>query len=390
MEQTIDWERYYDAYPVNRQSIWLNNCGVTPASTFVMEEMQAYLAAYALAAYDAEGYALPVVQGEIQTLLAKLLHCQPHSIALIHNTAEGISMVSHGLNLKAGDEVLIMQDEYPSNVYPWEHWQEKGVVITFIPMAATPAGFLENFRKQLTEQTRVVALSAVHWCTGMPLPLKEIVALCKARDILCVVDGAQGVGHVPIDVDGWEIPVLVFSCWKWLMGPLGMGCLIIRQDALGKIKPLFKGPDAVMDSLHYLPYQQQLKPTAERYMYSTANFNDWVYFRASLKMLDKIGFDKVQQRLYDLASYLAGQLKERGFDFAADCYTPGNIRSAIVAAGKPGFDAAKAARELQSQGIILRERQGRLRFAPHIYNSFAQMDRVIDVLCQHLEKQLRN
>jgi len=379
MTQPVSWEKYYQAYPINKKMIWLNNCGTTPASDFILEEMHNYLESAAQEGTESKTFIYSQIKSENQEILGRLINTKPGHIALLHNTAEGMNMISHGLTLKPNEQILLMEDEYPSNVYPWEHWQQKGVTLNFIPLADTPESFLDNVHKHITRQTRVIALSAVHWCTGMPLPLREIAVLCKEQGILLVVDGAQAIGHVPIDVDGWGIPFLSFSCWKWLLGPVGMGCLVIPNWALQHVKPLFKGPDSVINSHHYLPYRNELKPSAERFMYSTGNLADWVYARASLKMLDGIGFSRVQQRIYELAAYLSGLLRSRGFELPADKYTrnqPSDTwHTGIIAAGKPGLNLSQVVLELKQKGIIVRERSGRLRFAPHIYLAPEQLDK---------------
>ena len=384
MSQPISWDKYYQAYPINEKTIWLNNCGTTPASRFIVEEMHNFLESSAREGTESTTYVYPRIKAEIQEIFARLINTSPEHIALLHNTAEGMNMVSHGISLRPGDQILLMEDEYPSNVYPWEHWREKGVTLTFIPLADTPEAFLENVHKCITNRTRLIALSIVHWCTGMPLPIREISVLCKEQGILLAVDAAQAVGHVQIDMDEWGVPFLAFSCWKWLLGPVGMGCLVVPGWALQYVKPLFKGPDSVIDSARYLPYRNQLKPTTEQFMYSTGNLADWVYARTSLKMLEGIGFGQVQQRLYELAAYLSGQLRSRGFRLPADKYTnnqPDDTwHTAIIVADKPGLDTSRAVQELKSRGVITRERSGRIRFAPHIYNSFEQPDKIGAIL----------
>jgi len=92
----------------------------------------------------------------------------------------------------------------------------------------------------------------------------------------------QGVGQVPLDLRSLGSLVVAFSAWKWLLGPIGVAVLAVSRDQLASLKPVFKGPDNLARAT-YLPYQTDFKTTADRYTYSTANVNDWVYFRASLE-----------------------------------------------------------------------------------------------------------
>lgn len=384
MNSTLSWDDLYETFPVNRELIWLNNCGTTPAGLHVLQVMSDYLEGYSRKGTLHEGYSYSSVKSGIQTILARLLNVEPYDIAIIHNTSEGMNLVSHGLQLKPGDEILLLQDEYPSNVYPWQHWRKKQVRLSFIPMADTPGRFLENVKQAISKRTRLIALSAVHWCTGMPLPVKELGSLCLERGIGLVVDGAQGVGHVDLDVTGWNISFMAFSAWKWLLGPLGLGVLVIPREKLSCLDPVFKGTESVVNDGEYLPYKDELKPSAERYMYSSGNINDWVYFKASLDLLSSIGFKKVMSRIYELAHYLSEILRKRGFrvlsDSSAEDSSCFNTHTGIVVAEKKGATMGKLVNDLSKHGIITTERLGRIRFSPHIYNSFEQLDRVGEVL----------
>lgn len=368
----------YEDFPVNRELIWLNNCGTTPASRVVTEVMKRYFEAYAREGVLMKDFSLPETQDSIQRILAGLFNCERDEVAIIHNTAEGMNLISHGLDLKAGDEILLLQDEYPSNVYPWQHWLEKGVIINVIPMTTTPDEFPEEMLKKITGNTRVISLSAVHWCTGMPLPLSEISRICNKKGIVLAVDGAQGVGHVAMTTEGVGMGLCCFSAWKWLLGPVGLGAMIVTSEKLSQLHPVFTGTGSVVDSHQYLPYQNTIKPTAERYIYSTPNFNDWIYFETSLTYLESLGFDRVRKRIYELADYLTVRLKKIGCRPLSDSFP--DSKTGIVVVEKDGVNFGDIVQQLRTRGIIVCERLGRLRLAPHIYNSFEQLDTTVKAI----------
>ena len=129
----MDWEFVYDAYPVNRELIWLNNCGITPAGTHIVQAVSRFLEGYAEKGILTETASYHEVRQSIKKILASLLKCQPEELSLIHNTAEGMNFISHGLRLRPGDEIVLLENEYPSNVYPWLHWKEKGAKLYTAP-----------------------------------------------------------------------------------------------------------------------------------------------------------------------------------------------------------------------------------------------------------------
>jgi cysteine desulfurase/selenocysteine lyase len=371
----IDWQAVHADFPVNRRLVWLNNCGISPPPGPVVAAMEAHLRAYAERAV----LGVPsehAVHTMVRRRLAGLLGAEPDELTLIHNTAEGLTFISHGLELARGDRILLLENEYPSNVYPWQHWRDHGVALDFAPLGATPAAFLAGFIAALTPQTRVVSLSAVHWCTGMPLPLEAIGALCAERGIDLVVDGAQGAGLVPLDVHRLGVTAMAFSAWKWLLGPLGLGVLYVRRDRLAGLRFPFKGTGSVVDDEVYLPYRDTLKPGTDRYVLSTPNFNDWIYFDASLAYLERLGFPAVMARIRALAFRLAERLRAAGFTLTEDAYP--DAGTGILAASKPGHDARALVAALGREGIVAAARLDRVRLAPHVYLLPQQLDAVAE------------
>jgi selenocysteine lyase/cysteine desulfurase len=369
-----DWDRVHADFPINRDLIWLNNCGTTPVSDPVRRAVGAWLEEYGRRGAEAEGWSYAGVRASIQRRLESMLGARPGEIALIHHTSEGMNFISRGLSLDAGDEILLLENEYPSNVYPWEHWGEKGVRLRAVPMAETPESFLAGFRDALDPRTRAAAMSAVHWCTGMPLPLEAMGRLCAERGIAFIVDGSQGVGLIDLDVKAAGIRYMAFSGWKWLLGPLGLGVLYIDADHLESLRPVFKGTESVPGDQEYLPYKHAWKPSADRFTLSTGSMTDWVYFDASLAYLEGLGFARVRERIRALSRRLSDGLRDAGYRIHSDGYAAS--AAGIVSAIRPGQDAGAAVKALKGKGIIAAARLGRIRLSPHVYLSERQIDAV--------------
>lgn len=374
----IDWKYYQDNYPVNQHLIWLNNCGTTPVSHDIKNSVIQYLNGYSERGVLSEVEKYPYVRKSIIRILSKLLNCEEEELAIIHNTSEGMNLISLGIDLEEDDEILLLENEYPSNVYPWQHWKNSGVKINFIPMGETPEEFFHNLKAKTTPKTKLITISAVHWCTGMPLPIEKIGNFCEENKIELVIDGAQGVGHIDIDVKKCKIHFMAFSAWKWLLGPLGLGVIYVSKDKLKTMKNVFIGQNSVIGGDEYLPYKEEIRPSAERFEYSTPSFIDWVYFKAILETLDQIGFENVMERIYELAKYFKSGLKTIGFEVLSDKFPTTN--TGIVSCHKPGIDMETLYPKLKTNGIVGAMRLGNLRFAPHIFNSHEQLDKVTSIL----------
>jgi cysteine desulfurase/selenocysteine lyase len=376
----MHWNPIYTAFPVNQEMIWLNSCGTTPAGTHIVKALSRFMEGYARKGVFTEAAGFMKVRSNIKNILSRLLNCLPEELALIHNTAEGMNFISHGLQLSDEDEVILLQNEYPSNIYPWRHLEKKGVKLVTAPMETSPESFLNELKRVITVKTRAISLSAVHWCTGMPLPLAQVGKLCKENSIDFVVDGTQGVGMQPLDTRTANIDYMAFSGWKWLLGPLGLGVLFISKEKLNDLDPVFIGTASVINEKEYLPYKSELKPTADRFTISTANFNDWVYFEAALKFLQNIGFQTVRERIYELSAYLRDGLAGLGFNVFSDRFR--DYPTGIVVCEKPGVATDAVMEHLKKNAIVAAERLGRVRFSPHIYISPDQIDTVLRILAR--------
>ena len=366
----MNWEEVQKNYPVNQEWIWMNNCGTTPIGTHVLKRLSLYWEGYSRKGIFSEVESFAVTKSAILRILSKLLDVKESELALIHNTSEGMNFLSRGVDLKSGDEILLLEDEYPSNVYPWEHWKSKGVSIEFLASGQTPEECLSNFQSKISSKTKLVSLSTVHWCTGLPLPIREISEICKEKGIFFFLDGAQGVGQIPIHLSEIHADGMAFPAWKWLLGPLGLGVLYIRESSLQKIHPIFKGTDSVRDSINYFPYRDEWKDGTSRFEFSTPSFQDWVYFRASLEYLEEIGFSNVRNRIHELVDDLRSRLEDLGMN----CFPGQGVRSGILVAGKQGYSSTQIVGFLKENGIITADRLGGVRFSPHIYNSSFQME----------------
>ncbi len=376
----MDWNPIYTAYPVNKEMIWLNNCGTTPAGKHIITALSRFTEGYARKGILTEVASYPKVQKNIKNILCDLLNCMPDELSLIHNTAEGMNFISHGLKLSYGDEVILLENEYPSNIYPWQHLEKKGVKLVTTPMERSPETFMEALERLITKKTRVISLSAVHWCTGMPLPIDQVGRLCKEKGIDFVVDGAQGVGIQPMDTKKANISYMAFSAWKWLLGPLGVGLLFVAKEKLEDLEPVFIGTASVVRSKEYLPYKSELKPSADRFTFSTVNFNDWVYLEAALDFLQDIGFLAVRERIFELSAYLSKGLNKIGFNVFSDHFP--DYPTGIVVCEKPGIKSNFIMTHLRKNKIVAAERLGRVRFSPHVYISPEQIDEVVRILEQ--------
>lgn len=372
-----DFNTLRNQFSLRDDLIWLNNCGVSVPPTSSAQAVKDYLDAFSAAGVLQTAKPHGQIKRNITNYFARFFGGNAHEYALLNNTAEGMTFIAQSLPLTRGDKILLVEREYPSNVYPFLQLKRQGVEIGFVSPGASNEEFIENIRAELSTNVRAMSLSAVDWLTGMKFDLAAIGRLLRSRGVAFLLDAAQGAGHVDIDVEALGVDAMAFSCWKWLLGPLGSGGLYVADDFLKKLDIRVAGTSSVKNDEVYLPHREDYKETVERFMLSTAPYMNWVHLEASLKFLDEAGLQNVQARLMSLADGVAEALRKAGFTVIRDGF--GGDKTAIVCARKDG-DMNELHAKLMKAGVICAYREGNLRFSPHLNFTEEDLERFGKIL----------
>ncbi|HEY1407275.1 MAG TPA: aminotransferase class V-fold PLP-dependent enzyme [Spirochaetota bacterium] len=377
------WNEIANEFPINERYLYLNNCGTSTPPRSVVDDVKQRWELWTHEGAILESWP----HGEkdnARKILSRLIDCAFDEVTLIHNTAEGMIFTATGLDLKDRDEIILLEKEYPSNVYPWKAHEQKGVKIIFVKLHDSPREQGDAVIAAITPRTRAISMSAVHWCTGLPLPLEQIGNECNRRGIFFAVDGSQGIGHIPISMKSAYIDAMSFCGWKFLLGPPGIGGLAVRKESLSKLSFPFKGPHSVPHPGNYQEYQDALIDSADRYAYSTPSLFDTAAFSLSLTWLDTIGFDNVMNRIHDLSQIIVTRLSSDGFIVPAAGYTE---RTSIICARHPVIQSDLIIKDLAAHGIIARERAGYIRMAPHIYQNEEMMEQACEIISRYANRE---
>jgi selenocysteine lyase/cysteine desulfurase len=367
-----DFSSLRKQFALREDLIWLNNCGVSVPPQSSAAAVSNYLSAFSAAGILQTAKPHGQVKRNIQQTFAKFLGGAAHEYAILNNTAEGMTFIAQSLPLTRGDKILLVEREYPSNVYPFLQLKRQGIEIGYVNPGLSNDEFIANIHAALTTNVRVMSLSAVDWLTGLRYDLRRIGQLLQSRGVAFILDAAQGAGHVEIDVTALGIDAMAFSCWKWLLGPLGSGGLYVADDFMKKLDVRVAGTSSVKNDERYLPHREDYKESVERFMLSTAPYINWVFLEASLQFIDQIGLENVQARNMALAAELAQVLREAGFEVLRDRF--GHDETAIVCARRDG-DMLELHAALTAKGVVSALREGYLRFSPHLNVDEADLER---------------
>jgi cysteine desulfurase/selenocysteine lyase len=310
---------------------------------------------------------------------ASLIGADKREVGFGFHTGFGLNIAAFGLPLKRGDEVLLSDVEFPSNVYPWMALRQRGVRVRF--MRSRHGIFnIDNLVSAIGKSTRVLSLSFVQFFNGYKNDLEAIGAVCRERGIYFVVDGIQGCGHQPLDVHACGIDIFSSGGQKWLLAPLGTGIFYVRKDLQDHLSMPFASWLSVdwklnfSDLFHYdLPFFN----SARRFELGTYPYAHVHAMEAALKLIVSLGVKNIQRHNHALLDLLIAYLKSRDcFRIVSDLGP--RHRSSILSFTCPGAKEVHA--KLMKRKFICAFREGSIRISPHLFNNRFDILKLIDVL----------
>jgi selenocysteine lyase/cysteine desulfurase len=324
---------------------------------------------------------------EVRQFAARLINAQPNEIALVSNTTTGISLVAEGFPWRAGDNVVTLANEFPSNQYPWMNQSPKGVEVRRVPVDGGVVD-LDRLAAACDARTRIVSASWVGYATGWRIDVRQVAELCRRRGCLFFLDAIQGLGVFPLDVQSDGVDFLAADGHKWLLGPEGAGLLYVRREHLSLLRPLMVGWNSVVQGSDYTRIELNIRDEAARYEGGSQNMVGFMGLGASLDLLTSLGVgphgSPVAEHVLAITDHACDSLLELGAKLLAprlDAH-----RSGIVTFDLPGHDPNVVRRRLESARIIVRCRAGGVRISPHGYATFEEVDRFIEELKDILRK----
>jgi len=303
------WTGLRKQFVIPDDEVYLNNGTVGSSPMPVLKAIiDCYQSAEQLAQSNPEDYPIwgYAAWNEFRDPLAAFVGCKRDEIALLRNATEANSYIANGVDLKAGDEVLITDQEHPGGEHPWDLRAKRyGIVVKKItlpkpvPDAAT---VLNLFNEAITPRTRVIFFSHITTVTGAVLPAKEICALARSKGILSAVDGAHVPGMMKLNVHDLGCDMYSASPHKWLQATKGTGFLYVRDEVM----------DRVWSTIATEGWDDT-KIRAERFQrIGSSNVPTLCGLRAAIQFANQIGIERIEKRHRQMANYILGEMVKRG------------------------------------------------------------------------------
>lgn len=305
--------------------------------------------------------AVKALASELRSGYAAVLGADASEVALTGSTTDGVNTVVAGLDLRAGDEILTSDEEHPGLLAPLARAQHRhGVVIKVVPFDELPDG--------VSPATRLIACSHVSWVSGRVMDVPPLVA----TGVPVLLDAAQAIGAVPVDVKALGCDFYAASGQKWLCGPEGSGCLYVRADRLDDVLVPWPGFGSLADPHQPLAFDPA--ETACRFDHGFPSGMRSAWALASLSVFETAGWPWVHERAATLAAWLAERLRERGLEVGP--------RGASTLVAWTAADADAEVQRLAELGIVIRSIPafGLLRASVGAWTSEQELDRLVQAV----------
>ena len=374
-----DWQRFRDQMPIAQQWAYFDHAAVAPLP------LSAKLAVTRWADEAAnQGDAVwPQWNQRIEQLrqtVAELINADTCQIALMPNTTSGLNLLAEGFPWTSGDNVVTLDNEFPSNLYPWMNLADRGVTTRTV---STENGRvdLNRLADACDDRTRLVSLSWVGYASGWRIDVAAAANMAHDVGALFCLDAIQGLGVFPLDVQASTVDFLAADGHKWMLGPEGAGVCYIAPHLLERLRPLGVGWHSVEQQFDYANPELRLRTSADRYEGGSANMVGFHGLAASLETLIEFGLGSnnrtIADRVIGLADTLCDRLAPIGCPvrFQRDA----DHKSGIVTFDVPQVEPQAVRTACAADHVIVSCRGGGLRVTPHAYNNDEDIDRLVRV-----------
>lgn len=365
-------------FPIKGNYIFMNHAGVAPIPLSTLLA----IAEFAREAAEQGPIDYPSwLRGMAQAREAcgLLLGCDANDVCFVKNTTHGLLIVANSINWKPGDNVVTLAHEFPANVYPWQNLGARGVEVRRVEERPDYSYGIDDIARAIDSRTRLLAVSWVEYSTGFRNDIAALGRLCREKNVMLCVDGIQGLGVVPCDVDAMGVDFIVADGHKWLLAPEGCGLMYVRRERIAELNNSMLGWCGLKAPQEYDNAGQDYLPNAKRFEEGSHNLMSTIALGTSINVLLSYGIDRVSQRVSELTARLIEGLRKKGYTVN----TPEDParRAGIVSFIRSDVDPTAMAKSLLDEHrVAIAARRGFLRASPHFYNDAADIDALLAAL----------
>jgi cysteine desulfurase/selenocysteine lyase len=382
----MDLAKVRDQIPLLQSNVYLDNAGAGPPPLAVHKAMQFFLDEWRDYGEKWESWLLEVVRA--RGLFARLINTSVEEVACIPSVTSGLAGVASALPHRQGQNVVVSELNFPTNVYIWHALKEKGLISEVRVLKAKNGQIPpSDFEKAIDDKTTAVSLDYVSWINGCKEDIPAITEIAHSHGALMVVDAFHAVGVIPVDVRKLGVDVLACGTYKWLMGPHGTAFLYVKHDALDRLQPSIVGWHGISDSVVARVLKKQdafgrpfelsgVTPAddATRFEWGTWSVITVAGAIAAIQFTLEYSPEERAPLIERLTGRLIEGLGREGERITSPLEK--ERRSGIVTFQVD--NAAKVAERLQKEKVVVAPRMNTLRVSPHFYNKEEEIDLLLE------------
>jgi cysteine desulfurase/selenocysteine lyase len=328
----------------------------------------------------------------VREKFARLVGAAANEVTYTRNVSEGLNMIVASLPWQHGDNAIVCRDiEHPNGVYSLYNMRDRhGIEVRMVDPTPDLAMPVDEIAARIDGRTRLVMMSSVTFATGARTELARMGQICRERGVTLLVDGAQSVGALDIDVHAAHVDAMAVGASKYLCGPYGLGFLFVRRALAETLRPAYLGRFSIdLGNAHEGVQgsdQYRLMPGAQRFDLGSANYPASNAIDASLDILQSVGVPVIEHHVTQLARRLDAGLRALGLPLISGSVEQHCAHIVVAGWKNPPADGARLIADLSGhfadRHIRVSERLGRLRFSFHLYNTADEVDTVLDAVRQ--------
>ncbi|KGB93124.1 MULTISPECIES: family 2A encapsulin nanocompartment cargo protein cysteine desulfurase [Burkholderia] len=338
-----------------KQLVWFDNAATTHKPQAVIDRL-AYFYAHEnsnihRAAHALAGRATDAYEHARETVQRFIGASSPDEIVFVRGTTEAINLIAKtwGVqNVGEGDEIVVSHLEHHANIVPWQQLAaQKGATLRVIPVDDSGQVLLDEYRKLLNDRTKIVSVTQVSNALGTVVPVKEIVELAHRAGAKALVDGAQSISHMRVDVQALDADFFVFSGHK-IYGPTGIGVVYGKRAILDDMPPWQGGGNMIAD----VTFERTVfQPPPNRFEAGTGNIADAVGLGAALDYVSRVGIENIARYEHDLLAYATSVLAPvPGVRLVGTARDKASVLSFVL----KGYETEEVGQALNDEGIAVR------------------------------------
>jgi cysteine desulfurase/selenocysteine lyase len=375
--ESRDFDQVRQDFPIAKRRAYLNNASIGPMSNRVVAAVDAFMADVRDNGRNNYPHWCKHADTEIKDRIGALIGADRSEIAYIKNTTEGLAIVANGIDWKPGDNVIVPDIEYPSNVYCCMNLERWGVQVRWVKNRGGRI-LVDDLRDLIDSRTRLVSISSVQFSNGFRQDIAATGELCRSKGVLLSLDAIQWVGALHIDMASLPVDFMAFGGHKWMLAPIGTGIFYCNKSALDKIRPSVVGYHSVDKGEDHMDYGLDFRPNAGRFEEALVNFPGIRGFDAAVQTQLELGTVRIERHILALTAQAAEAVQRKGYEILSPWRD--DERSGILSFRHPTMPAEQIAQRLNEAGVDLAIRAGALRISPTYHNNSSDIMRLVEAL----------